>query len=61
MTGSGGSASGTFYLLASPDVAAPVGNWPRASTNQFDASGNFDVSVAIPPGATQSYYRLQLP
>ncbi len=53
--------SATFFLLASPDVGLPVGSWTRVSTNQFGADGNFILSTPMESGATQRFYRLQVP
>ena len=61
MSGSGGPAGGTYYVLGSTNIALPVNLWTRIETNQFDANGNFSFTNAADPGATQTFYRLQLP
>ncbi len=61
MNGSNGPPSGNYVLLRSTNVTLPVGSWTRVLTNQFDSAGNFSVTNAITPGASQGYYRLQLP
>ena len=61
MSGSGGPAGGTYYVLGSTNIALPVNLWTRIETNQFDANGNFNFTNAADPAATQTFYRLQLP
>jgi len=49
----------TFHILASPGIAAPLSQWTRVSTNQFDATGGFKQSLS-PPWST-AFYRVELP
>jgi autotransporter-associated beta strand protein len=60
LSGSGGAANGTYYLLASTNVALPLANWTRVATNQFDASGNFLFTNSFGTNTSQNFYRLQL-
>jgi autotransporter-associated beta strand protein len=60
LNGSGGHAFGTYYILTSTNVAAPLTNWTRLLTNQFDAGGNFSFTNAMNTNAAQSFYLLQL-
>jgi hypothetical protein len=59
MSGSGGPASGTYYVLGSTNIALPLNLWTRIVTNQFDSGGNF--TNAFSPDSPQEFYRLQLP
>ncbi len=59
--GSGGPANGTFSVLTSTNVAAPVATWTMVQTGSFDASGYFNVTNAITPGMPQRFFRLQVP
>ena len=61
LTGSGGITNGTYYVLTSTNLAAPLTNWTRLLTNQFDAGGNFNFSVPINQNLAQSFYLLQIP
>ena len=61
MSGSGGPAGGTYYVLGSTNIALPLNLWPRIATNLFDAGGNFSYTNAANPNTTQTFYRLQLP
>ena len=59
-SGSGGIAYWTYYVLATTNLAA--GQWTPVATNQFDASGHFNMTLtnAISPNSPQIFYRLQL-
>jgi autotransporter-associated beta strand protein len=59
--GTGGVANANFYLLGSTNLSTPLTNWTPLLTNQFDDSGDFNFTNAIPPGAPQAVYLLQLP
>jgi hypothetical protein len=61
MSGSGGAANATYYILSSTNIALPLNLWTRIATNQFDASGNFNFTNAINANAPQQFYLLQLP
>jgi autotransporter-associated beta strand protein len=60
-TGAGGAANATYYLLGATNLGAPLSNWTRLLTNQFDGSGNFNFTNAPDTNAPQSFYLLQLP
>ena len=61
LTGSGGTPGGTYYVLASTNVALPAAQWPPIATNQFDAGGDFILTVPIVPSLSERFYRLQVP
>jgi len=61
MSGTGGVANANFYLLASTNLAMPMGNWTCLLTNQFDSNGNFNLTNTMDANAPQNYYRLQSP
>jgi len=60
LAGSGGITNGTYYLLASTNLAAPLNQWTRVLTNQFDAGGNFNSTNALNTNSSQTFYLLQL-
>ena len=60
-TGTGGVGNANFYLLTSINLAAPLTNWTRLLTNQFDGNGNFNFTNAMNTNNAQSFYLLQLP
>jgi hypothetical protein len=55
-SGTGGTASGTFYVLTTTNLTSP---WTFIATNAYDASGNFNVTNAIQAGVPQQFYRLE--
>ncbi len=59
MSGSGGAATGNYYLLSTTNVAVPLTNWTRLLTNQFDNGGNFSLTNNFIPAAPQKFYLLQ--
>jgi hypothetical protein len=58
---SSGVPGGTFWLLASPDLDAPLANWTHVTTNTFDVNGSFNFSNTLTPGSTQQFYRVVIP
>jgi hypothetical protein len=61
INGTGGTTNGSYYVLTSTNLAAPLPNWTPVATNTFDASGNFSVTNAVNSNSTQQYYLLKLP
>jgi autotransporter-associated beta strand protein len=59
VSGSGGSASGTFYVLTATNLLTPLTNWVVWSTNSYDSSGNFSVTNSVTTGTKQKYYRIK--
>jgi hypothetical protein len=58
ISGTNGVANEPFVLLESTNLAAgPVG-WVSVSTNTFDGSGKFDVSIDTTQGDTQEFFTL---
>lgn len=60
-SGTGGSASGNYYVLSSSNPALPLADWARLTTNQFNFLGNFSFSVEVNSNASQMFYALQVP
>ena len=59
--GVGGIEGGTYYVLATTNVALPVADWVRVATNRFGAGGTFSVTNAVDPAKRQQFFRLQVP
>jgi hypothetical protein len=59
-SGANGTASGTFYVLTTTNLAIPLTNWITLATNSFDGSGAFSVTNAVKPGTLQQFYRIEL-
>lgn len=59
ITATNGAANGTYVLLQSTNVALPLAQWTPALTNNFDGSGNLNLSTNIvDPNITQQFYIL---
>jgi autotransporter-associated beta strand protein len=61
LTGSGGITNGSYYVLTSTNMAAPLTNWTRLVTNRFDNGGNFNFTNTMNTNSPQSFYLIQLP
>ncbi|MGA2279766.1 MAG: immunoglobulin domain-containing protein [Verrucomicrobiota bacterium] len=61
LSGTGGLSNGTYYVLASSNLLAPLTNWTYIATNQFDSEGNFIFTNTAQTNAPQEFYLLQLP
>jgi hypothetical protein len=63
ISGTNGESGGTYYLLASPDLALPLSQWTVVATNVVSASGangafTFTGTNAAGAGAGQKFYIL---
>jgi autotransporter-associated beta strand protein len=58
VSGTGGLGDWTYVVLATTNLAPA--NWMPVATNQFDGSGNFNVTVTNAATASQIFYRLQV-
>jgi autotransporter-associated beta strand protein len=61
LSGSNGIGNASYYLLGSTNLAAPLANWTPLLTNQFDASGNFNLTNLLTTNTPQSFFLLQVP
>ncbi|HTY88281.1 MAG TPA: autotransporter-associated beta strand repeat-containing protein [Candidatus Acidoferrum sp.] len=61
LTGSGGTASGLYYILSATNLATPLAQWQYLVTNQFDTNGGFIVTNLVYTNAPTQFYRLQTP
>ncbi len=51
---SGGSASGTYYILAATNLTGP---WYPIATNSYNGSGGASVTLTIPSGTPRQFYQ----
>ncbi|HEX3720929.1 MAG TPA: autotransporter-associated beta strand repeat-containing protein [Verrucomicrobiae bacterium] len=58
ISGTNGVANEPFVLLESTNLAAGPTGWVPVSTNTFDGSGKFDVSIATTEDDTQEFFTL---
>jgi hypothetical protein len=60
LTGTNGSPNAYYLVLSTTNVAQPLSQWQRLTTNQFDGSGNFNWTNALYPVDPIRFYLLQL-
>lgn len=60
ISGTGGPANYSYYLLCSTNLALPMSRWIAVASNHFDLLGNFSVTDQFGFNP-QMFYRLQLP
>jgi hypothetical protein len=60
-SGEGGSAGGTYYVVASTNVADPGTYWVRRATNLFGIRGAFSVTNTVSPAKPREYFRILIP
>lgn len=60
LSGTGGTPSWYYSVLASTNLLLPVGSWTRWQTNQFDGAGNFSCTNLIGAGAPPLFFRLEV-
>jgi fibronectin-binding autotransporter adhesin len=61
ISGSNGTSSGNYIVLASTNLVTPLSNWMPVATNSFDSNGNFTFTMAVDANLPQRFYLLQLP
>jgi autotransporter-associated beta strand protein len=61
LAGDGGVANGSYAVLTSTNVAAPVNEWVTNTTGTFSASGAFSNAIPINPADAQRYFRVKQP
>jgi autotransporter-associated beta strand protein len=61
ISGSGGATNWPYFVEASTNLAS--GQWTPVTTNQFDSSGDFSITLtnAIESSQPRTFFRLQVP
>ncbi|HTB83858.1 MAG TPA: hypothetical protein VK742_09410 [Candidatus Sulfotelmatobacter sp.] len=59
LKGTNGSVNGTFYVVTTTNLTTPMTNWTYLFTNQFDGSGNFNVTNPYTPQWPASFFRIK--
>jgi autotransporter-associated beta strand protein len=59
ISGTGGPATESYYVLTSTNLALPLTNWTRVATNAFNASGNFTFTNSVSTGVPDRYYLVE--
>jgi hypothetical protein len=58
-SGTGGTAGGSYEILAATNLTTPLTNWMVLATTNFDGSGNFHATNAINSGMPQRFYTIK--
>lgn len=61
ITGSGGTPGGSFSVLASASVTAPLSSWTVATTGTFDFSGGFTASLPVNLANPARFFVIKIP
>jgi len=61
MRGTNGTPGATFYVLSSTNVALPLAQWSRVSTNMFDGGGNYAITNVVNTSIPQRFFALDAP
>ena len=61
MTGTGGTANGTYSILTSTNIQTPLALWITNSTGLFDGSGNFSNAIPVKSSVPEQFFQLKTP
>jgi autotransporter-associated beta strand protein len=61
ISGSNGTPSGTYYVIATTNLELRFTNWTRIATNTFTPSGTFSFTNAIVPSIPVRFFQIQTP
>jgi hypothetical protein len=61
LSGTGGESNGTYYVLTSSNLLAPLTNWTHIATDHFDGAGGFIFTNTVQTNAPQLFHILQMP
>jgi hypothetical protein len=61
LSGTGGESNGTYYVLTSSNLLAPLTNWTHIATDHFDGAGGFIFTNTVHTNAPQLFHILQMP
>ena len=61
LTGTNGTPGGSYSLLSSTNVAAPLESWTTNTTGVFEGTGAFSNAFPVNLGVPQEFYLLRVP
>jgi hypothetical protein len=59
LSGSGGTAGGTYYVIGTTNLLLPLAQWPVVTTSSYDGSGNFNVAIPVVSTTPAEYFRIR--
>lgn len=61
LSGTGGTASGSYTVVTATNIATPAANWTTVATGSFDSNGAFSNSLPIDPSKSANFFRIRVP
>ncbi len=61
LSGSGGTANGTYDVLTSTNVGTPLTNWTDLASSNFNGSGHFSFSIPVSTNPPVQFFRIRVP
>lgn len=61
LVGSGGAANGSFTVVSSTDITAPINTWETKASGAFDASGSFSIAIPITTSEKTRFFKIKYP
>src|SRR3984957_11564358 len=63
ISGTNGTASGSYHVIGTTNVAQALNLWTNVVSASFDGSGNFSLTItnAVQPGVPRQFFRLEVP
>ena len=61
VAGKAGQASGTYRVLTTTNLMAPLPTWTVVTNGTFDASGNFSATFPASATSAQQFYSVVQP
>ena len=60
-SGTGGVEGNAYYVVTSPNVAAPLASWSPVASNVFGSGGTFSFTTNLAGSAAAAFFRLRVP
>ncbi len=60
LSGTNGTDSGTYYVLASTNLSLPLASWTPIATDSF-VNGTFNITNPVTPGVIRQFYIIEEP
>lgn len=61
LSGSGGTATGTYHVLTSTNIAAHLSTWTTNASGTFDGGGNFSNSIPVSTSEPARFFVIKTP
>lgn len=61
LTGTGGTPNGSYSVLSSTNVAAPLSEWIVSASGTFDGTGAYSNAIPVNASEPRRFYQLRIP